>query len=128
MGRRACGHPSFAVSGTAAACIKSRCSTPSQVAGPGVEKHLQPLMLDWVNVTHSKGKPVLLVDGAQFLQAARVLESQTSVDAPMDIGDGDRDPRRRRNGVGLVKEPAHSPKPAVKAIDSAGQARAVTLL
>ena len=85
-------------------------------------------MLDWVNVTHGKRKPVLLVDGAQFLQASRVLESQTSVDAPMDIGDGDRDPRRRRNGVGLVKERAHSPKPAVKAIDSAGQARAVTLL
>ena len=67
-------------------------------------------MLDWVNVTHGKRKPVLLVDGAQFLQAARVLESQTSVDAPMDIGDGvEMEPRRRRNGFGLVKKRAHSP-------------------
>ena len=59
---------------------------PSQVAGPGVEKHLQPLMLGWVNVTRSEGKLVLLMDGAQLWQAACVLESQTSVDAPMDIG------------------------------------------
>ena len=83
---------------------------PSQVAGPGVEKHLQPLMLGWVNVTRSEGKLVLLMDGAQLWQAACVLESQTSVDAPMDIGDGgERAPRRRRNGVWLVKKRAHPP-------------------